>query len=91
MQICAVLLVTTVRRAAVLRDITCVLASLEAQRRAVVFRLFLHSGTGHNGVMLAGRLVMAYSIFWFSLASVLMPAALSSPVSTASWNLVTEY
>lgn len=34
-----------------------------------------------------GRLVMAYSIFWFSLASVLMPAALSSPVAAAGWTL----
>lgn len=30
-----------------------------------------------------GRLVMANSIFWFSLASLLMPAALSSPVRAA--------
>ena len=29
---------------------------------------------------IAGRVVMAYSVFWFSLASLLMPAALSGPV-----------
>lgn len=34
-----------------------------------------------------GRVVMAYSIFWFSLASVLMPAALSGPVAAAGLTL----
>ncbi len=31
----------------------------------------------------AGRVVMAYSVIWFSLASLLMPAALSAPVCSS--------
>lgn len=34
-----------------------------------------------------GRVVMAYSVFWFSLASLLMPAALSGPVAAAGLTL----